>query len=96
MRFRLPELPAPKLVSKLRGYSLLPAIVFIPTRRRCDEAALELAGDRNQLTDSSKQLKREELFEEMAEALPEIRKHKHRKMLLRAGVASHHAGHIPS
>ena len=96
MRFRLPELPAPKLVSKLRGYSLLPAIVFIPTRRRCDEAALELAGDRNQLTDSSKQLKREELFEEMAESLPEIRKHKHRKMLLRAGVASHHAGHIPS
>jgi superfamily II RNA helicase len=96
MRYRLPELPAPKLISALRGYTLLPAIVFMPTRRRCDEAALEVASDRQQKTDSERQARRETIFAEFAESHPEVRTHKHRKMLLRAGVASHHAGHIPS
>lgn len=96
MRYRLPELPPPKLVTVLRNYNLLPAIVFMPTRRKCDEAALEVSSDRLQRTDAERQARREEIFADFAKATPEILTHKHRKMLLRAGVAAHHAGHIPS
>ena len=96
MRFKLPEIPPPKLVSALRNYNLLPAIVFLPTRRRCDEAALEVAADRGQRTDAAKEARRLEIFQEYVVDNPEIKTHKHRKMLLRAGVASHHAGHIPA
>lgn len=96
MRYRLPEIPPPKLVTILRNHTLLPAIVFMPTRRRCDEAALEVASDRTQRTDVERQKRREEIFEQFAVSTPEIETHRHKKMLLRAGVASHHAGHIPS
>ena len=51
MNPRPPEIPPHKLISALRGYDLLPAIIFMPTRRKCDEAASEVAGDRSQKTD---------------------------------------------
>ncbi len=96
MRFKLPEIPPPKLIRSLRSYNLLPAIVFLPTRRRCDEAALEVAADKAQRTNAEKEHLRQELFEEYTEEHPEIKSHKHRRLLLRAGVAAHHAGHIPA
>ncbi len=96
MRFKLPEIPPPKLVSTLRSYNLLPAIVFLPTRRRCDEAALEVAADKSQKTDTEKQNRRFEVYQEFVTLYPEIRAHKHRKLVLRAGIAAHHAGHIPA
>ena len=52
MKFKLPEIPPPKLISTLRGFNLLPAIIFMPTRRRCDEAATEVALDKSQKTDA--------------------------------------------
>src|SRR5438874_2536727 len=39
----LPEMPPSILLAALGSYDLLPAIVFLPTRRRCDEAATEAA-----------------------------------------------------
>ncbi len=36
------------------------------------------------------------MFDRYAETNPEIRGHKHRKILVHAGVAAHHAGHIPA
>ncbi|MCA1623799.1 MAG: hypothetical protein LC778_08340 [Acidobacteria bacterium] len=96
MKFKLPEIPPPKLISVLRSYNLLPAIVFLPTRRRCDEAALEVATDKSQKTDAEKQDRRHEIYQEFVAQYPEIRTHKHRKIVLRAGVAAHHAGHIPA
>jgi len=96
MKFKLPEIPPPKLISALRAYNLLPAIVFLPTRRRCDEAALEVATDKSQKTDTEKQNRRYEIYQEFVAQYPEIRTHKHRKLVLRAGVAAHHAGHIPA
>lgn len=95
MNPRPPEIPPHKLISTLRGFKLLPAIIFVPTRRKCDESALETANDRSQRTDPERQEMRRELFEEFARENPEIRQHKHAKILLNAGVASHHAGHIP-
>jgi superfamily II RNA helicase len=96
MRFKLPEIPPPKLISSLRSYNLLPAIIFLPTRRRCDEAALEVAADKTQKTDVEKQDARIEIYEEFLTENPEIARHKHRKIMLYGGVASHHAGHIPA
>ncbi|MFN6962868.1 MAG: hypothetical protein ACK4S4_03790 [Pyrinomonadaceae bacterium] len=90
------EIPPPKLIGALQRYNLLPAIVFLPTRRKCDEAAMEVSRDRSQRTDPERQRRREEIFREFAAAAPEILNHKHRKMLVNTGVASHHAGHIPA
>ncbi len=95
MRFKLPEIPPPKLIKSLRSYNLLPAIVFLPTRRRCDEAAIEVAADKAQRTDAERERRRLEIYQEYVAENPEIRTHKHRKILLNAGIAAHHAGHIP-
>lgn len=96
MRFKLPEIPPPKLIATLRSYNLLPAIVFMPTRRRCDEAATEVALDQSQQIDVEKQTKRNEIYQEFLQDFPEIKTHKHRKILLQGGIAAHHAGHIPA
>lgn len=96
MKFKLPEIPPPKLIKTLRSYNLLPAIVFLPTRRKCDEAATEVAGDKSQKTDTDKQSRRYEIYEEFLAQFPEIKTHKHRKILLQGGIAAHHAGHIPA
>ena len=93
---RRSELTTPKLVSALRNYDLLPAIIFLPTRRRCDEAAAEVAADRRQKADPDRQVRRQQIFEDFLRTNPEVDDHKHSKFLVRAGVAAHHAGHIPS
>jgi ATP-dependent RNA helicase HelY len=96
MNARPPEIPPHKLISALRGYNLLPAIVFMPTRRKCDEAASEVAADRSQPTDPDKFQRRNEIFTEYLKENPEVSTHKHAKILVNSGVASHHAGHIPA
>ncbi|MDQ2746625.1 MAG: hypothetical protein M3T96_05135, partial [Acidobacteriota bacterium] len=96
MKFRLPEIPPPKLINTLRSYNLLPAIVFMPTRRRCDEAATEVALDKSQKNDAEKREQRQEIYLEFLELFPEIKTHKHRKILVDGGIAAHHAGHIPA
>ncbi|MBA3320921.1 MAG: hypothetical protein H0T45_05675, partial [Pyrinomonadaceae bacterium] len=40
--------------------------------------------------------RRRELMRHFVERHPEIKKHKHFEMLVRGGVASHHAGHLPA
>jgi len=90
------EIPPPRLISALRGFNLLPAIVFLPTRRRCDEAASEVALDKSQKADPDRQIRRQQIFDDFAIEYPEVLDHKHSKVIVRAGVAAHHAGHIPS
>ncbi len=90
------EISPPKLISALGRFDLLPAIVFLPTRRKCDEAASEVAADRSQRADPERQAKRQEIFTEFSKYFPEVLDHKHSKLIVRAGVAAHHAGHIPS
>lgn len=96
MNDRPSEIPPHKLITALRHYNLLPAIVFLPTRRKCDEAASEVALDKSQRHDLEKQKVREQIFEEFAAEYPEINRHKHRKIIVYAGIAAHHAGHIPA
>lgn len=90
------ELSTPKLITALRGFNLLPAIVFLPTRRKCDEAASEVAADKSQRADPERQMQRQEIFDQFAAEIPEVADHKHAKVIVRGGVAAHHAGHIPS
>jgi superfamily II RNA helicase len=95
MRFKLPEIPPPQLIASLRSYNLLPAIIFMPTRRRCDESAMEVAL-KKQNPNPERSEARRRIFQEYAEQNPEISRHKHKNLVIRAGVASHHAGHIPA
>ncbi len=90
------EISPPQLISALRGFDLLPAIIFVPSRRKCDEAATEVALDRSFQADAEKQDARWEFYNEFVKDNPEIKRHKHRKIMLSAGIASHHAGHIPA
>jgi ATP-dependent RNA helicase HelY len=90
------DISPPKLISTLRSFDLLPAIVFLPTRRRCDEAAAEVALDKSQRGDPDRLKLRQVVFEDFAASNPEVRDHKHAKLIVNAGVAAHHAGHIPS
>lgn len=93
---RKSDISPPRIIKTLRNFNLAPAIVFLPTRRRCDEAASEVAADRSQKADPDRQLRRSEIFQQFAEENPEIRDHKHAALIVRSGVAAHHAGHIPS
>lgn len=91
----MPEMPPATLITALGSYNLLPAIVFLPTRRRCDQAASEVAYVRREPKED-RQVKRRDLMRAFVEQYPEIRGHRHWDTILRAGVASHHAGHIPA
>lgn len=108
MRFKLPAIPPPQLITALRSYNLLPAIIFLPTRRKCDEAAAEVAlfaksgkhqpeaNSKLATTNLERAEKRRVFVQDYLEQFPEIKFHKHRNFVIRGGVASHHAGHVPA
>jgi superfamily II RNA helicase len=95
MKLRMPEMPSATLVAALDGYNLLPAIVFLPTRRRCDQAASEAALTRRGPNDARREARRD-FMRAFVEQHPEVRGHRHWDTIIRGGVASHHAGHIPA
>ena len=95
MKLSMPEMPPATLLKALGDYNLLPAIVFLPTRRRCDQAASEAALLRRESNDQRREARRD-FMRGMVEKFPEIRGHRHWDTIIRGGVASHHAGHIPA
>lgn len=95
MKLRMPEMPPATLLAALDSYNLLPAIVFMPTRRRCDQAASETALMRRDTNDIRRDARRD-FMRSWVEQHPEIRGHRHWDTIIRGGVASHHAGHIPA
>ncbi|HWN10737.1 MAG TPA: hypothetical protein VNO50_15970 [Pyrinomonadaceae bacterium] len=95
MKLSMPEMPPGTLLAALGSYNLLPAIVFLPTRRRCDQAASEAALLRRDASDNRREARRD-FMRTMVEQFPEIRRHRHWDTIIRGGVASHHAGHIPA
>jgi superfamily II RNA helicase len=79
----------PNLLQTLRAAHLLPAIIFWPTRRACDEAVatfgdIVLPGAQE----------RAAAYHELAREYPLLASHPLRQALIRAGVAPHHAGHL--
>ncbi|HEX2521711.1 MAG TPA: RNA helicase, partial [Terriglobia bacterium] len=95
MKLSMPEMPPATLLTALGTYNLLPAIVFLPTRRRCDQAATEAAFMRRD-PNVTRQNSRREFMQEFIQEHPEARGHRHWDTIIRGGVASHHAGHIPA
>ena len=95
MKLRMPEMPPATLLAALGDYKLLPAIVFLPTRRRCDQAASEAALTRRDPNESRREQRRD-FMHSFVELNPEVRNHRHWDTIIRGGVASHHAGHIPA
>jgi ATP-dependent RNA helicase HelY len=95
MKLHMPEMPPATLLGALDSYHLLPAIVFMPTRRRCDQAASETALMRRDGNDERREARRD-FMRSWVEQHPEIRGHRHWDTIIRGGVASHHAGHIPA
>src|SRR5215210_6498285 len=95
MKLRMPEMPSATLLTALDGYDLLPAIVFLPTRRRCDQAASEAALARRDPSDQRREARRE-FMRTFLEQHTEVRGHRHWDTIIRGGIASHHAGHIPA
>ena len=95
MKLHMPEMPPATLLGALGSYNLLPAIVFMPTRRRCDQAASETALMRRDANDQRREARRD-FMRSWVERHPEIRGHRHWDTIIRGGVASHHAGHIPA
>ncbi|HEV7744861.1 MAG TPA: hypothetical protein VGO56_07685 [Pyrinomonadaceae bacterium] len=95
MKLHMPEMPPAILLTALGDYNLLPAIVFMPTRRRCDQAASETALMRRDGSDQRRDARRD-FMRVCVEEHPEIRGHRHWDTIIRGGVASHHAGHIPA
>lgn len=91
----MPEMPPGILLAALGSYNLLPAIVFLPTRRRCDQAASDAAHTRRDPNDERREARREFMRGFVIEN-PEVRGHRHWDTILRGAVASHHAGHIPA
>ena len=91
----MPEMPPATLIAALGSYNLLPAIVFLPTRRRCDEAASEAALSRRSTKDDRREVRRD-FMRGFVEQHPEIRNHRHWDTIVRGGIASHHAGHMPA
>src|ERR671933_1033739 len=91
----MPEMPPAQLLAALGSYNLLPAIVFLPTRRRCDEAASEAALARRDQNVESREARRT-IRRAFLEEHPEVRGHRHWDTIIKGGVAAHHAGHIPA
>lgn len=95
MKLSMPEMPPATLLTALGTYNLLPAIVFLPTRRRCDQAATEAAFMRRD-PNVARRDARGEFMRNFIDEHPEVRGHRHWNTIIRGGVASHHAGHIPA
>src|SRR6266496_4555420 len=95
MKVSMPEMPPATLLAALGSYNLLPVIVFMPTRRRCDKAASEAAFARRDIADDRRQA-RGDFMRAFVEEHPEVRAHRHWSAIIRGGVASHHAGHMPA
>src|SRR3989440_3261416 len=91
----MPKMPPATLLAALGSYNLLPAIVFLPTRRRCDEAASEAALSKRGSADDRRDARRD-FMRSFVELYPEIRTHRHWDTIVRGGIAAHHAGHLPA
>ncbi|HEX8097385.1 MAG TPA: helicase-related protein, partial [Pyrinomonadaceae bacterium] len=95
MKLNMPEMPPATLLAALGSYNLLPAIIFLPTRKRCDQAAVETAQARREDRAERRDARRA-LLRSFVEEHAEVRGHRHWNTIIKGGVAAHHAGHIPA
>jgi superfamily II RNA helicase len=90
-----PSIHPVDLVAVLRHKQLTPAIVFLTSRRACDEAMQAFEGSPVVLPPARRQAIAAAL-KELAEQYPSIAEHPLAPIVEQIGVAAHHAGHLPS
>ena len=83
------------LIDALRQKHLTPAIVFLTSRRACDEAMESFDHTRSFLP-PARQETIAKVLEQVIAQYPSIAEHPLIPTVQRIGVAAHHAGHLPS
>lgn len=83
------------LITALRQRHLTPAIVFLTSRRACDEA-MESFDHTNSVLPTVRQDGIAKVLEQVIAQYPSIAEHPLIPTVQRTGVAAHHAGHLPS
>ncbi|MBI4751971.1 MAG: hypothetical protein HY774_26085 [Acidobacteria bacterium] len=84
------------LVQTLVRHALTPAIVFLPSRRACDDAVESFRSIRSVGLSSDQIDQIEAIIDSFGDEAPFLRKHRHYSLVFRKGVAAHHAGHLPA
>ncbi len=90
-----PALHPIDLIRLLRGHHLTPAIVFLTSRRACDEALDVFTRSSARISPQRSQAI-QEFLEKFAQDYPSIQHHPLIPVVQEYGVAAHHAGHLPS
>ncbi|OYT73387.1 MAG: hypothetical protein CFK52_02125 [Chloracidobacterium sp. CP2_5A] len=95
---RLPFEPAsfPDVLDTLLQYDLTPAIIFLPSRRGCDEAVDSFRRMRLPDLPDDHQRRIAQIVAEYPDEAPYVEQHRQFPLLLRKGVAAHHAGQLPA
>ena len=83
------------LIQVLRHKQLTPAIVFLTSRRACDEA-IQTFGDRQSAIPPKRSAAIVQVLDRLVQDFPSITNHPLIPIVERYGVAAHHAGHLPS
>jgi len=90
-----PSIHPVDLIAALRQKHLTPAIVFLTSRRACDDAMQAFERDQVALPPARRQTISATL-KELSVLYPSIAEHPLVPVVERIGVAAHHAGHLPS
>ncbi|HEU4505691.1 MAG TPA: helicase-related protein [Nitrospira sp.] len=90
-----PSIHPVDLIDALRQKHLTPAIVFLTSRRACDEAMESFDHTRSFLP-AVRQEAIAKVLTQVIEQYPSIAEHPLIPTVQRIGVAAHHAGHLPS
>jgi superfamily II RNA helicase len=90
-----PSIHPVDLIGALRHKHLTPAIVFLTSRRACDDAMQAFLRSQTNLPPARQQAIASVLGQ-LVEQYPSIAEHPLLPVVQRVGVAAHHAGHLPS
>lgn len=90
-----PSIHPVDLIGALRAKSLTPAIVFLTSRRACDDAMQAFERSPAALP-PARQEAIASVLKGLVEQYPSIAEHPLQSVVQRVGVAAHHAGHLPS
>jgi len=90
-----PSIHPVELINALRLKHLTPAIVFLTSRRACDDAMQAFERSHTALPPARQEAIAAAL-QELIKSYPSIAEHPLQTVVQRVGVAAHHAGHLPS
>ncbi|MGH7255025.1 MAG: helicase-related protein, partial [Nitrospirales bacterium] len=90
-----PSIHPVDLIEALRRKNLTPAIVFLTSRRACDEA-MQAFEHSTVVLPPSRQQAIADVLADLVKQYPSIGEHPLLTVVQRIGVAAHHAGHLPS